>query len=81
MAEIYIQKKSKSAVWLLVPGILALVIVAVWLIGGKNNDAITQADQTGYAAKVQANRPVALKPKSMTQVPGIVSLKLETYLA
>ena len=81
MAEIYIKKKSKSPVWLWILGILALVAIVVWLITKNNNNPTTQPNQSSNLLKLQAKSRLVLKPKSMTQVPGIVSLKLETYMA
>jgi cytoskeletal protein RodZ len=81
MAEIPIRKKSKSPVWLWILGILALVAIVVWFLTKNDTTSTTQQNQSSQVLKLQANRQIALKPKSMTQVPGIVSLKLETYLA
>jgi hypothetical protein len=80
MAEINIRKKSKSPIWPWILGILAIVAIVVWLIV-RNNHADTQPNQSGLLLRLQAGAPVALRPKSMTQVPGIVSLKLETFVA
>jgi 4-amino-4-deoxy-L-arabinose transferase-like glycosyltransferase len=81
MAEINIRKKSKSPVWPWILGILAIVAIVVWLIARNNNNTDTQPTQSGSILKLQTESPVALKVKSMTQIPGIVYLKLETYVA
>jgi cyanate permease len=81
MAEIHIKKKSKNPVWLWILGILALVAIVVWLIARNNNDTATPQNQSSHVLKLQTGYLVALKPKSMTQIPGMVTLKLETYIA
>lgn len=80
MAEINIRKKSKSPIWPWILGILVIVAIVVWLFA-RNKNTETQPDQSGSLFKLQTDNPVAVKAKSMTQVPGIVSLKLETYVA
>lgn len=81
MAEIQIKKKSKSPAWLWILGILVLVAIVVWLLTKDNKSTTTQPDQSGSVLKQAINSMVALKAKSITQVPGIVSLRLETYMA
>jgi hypothetical protein len=81
MAEINIRKKSKSPIWPWILGILAIVAIVVWLIARNNNTTETQPNQSGSLLKLEAEVPVALKAKSMTQIPGIVYLKLETFVA
>jgi hypothetical protein len=81
MAEINIRKKSKSPIWPWILGILAIVAIVVWLIARNNNTTETQPNQSGSLLKLEAEAPVALKAKSMTQIPGIVYLKLETFVA
>jgi hypothetical protein len=81
MAEINIKKKSKSPIWLWILGILAVIAIVIWLIARNNNDAGTQDNRSSNVMKLQEVYPVAVKPKSMTQIPGVVTLKLETYIA
>jgi sensor domain CHASE-containing protein len=79
MAEIPIQKKSKSPIWPWILGILVVVAIVVWFITRNNANRQTNQNQSGSMLMVEY--PLAIRAKSITSVPGIVYLKLETYMA
>ncbi len=77
MAEIRIRKKKSMAwVWILVI-LVILAAIVIWAIT-TNKISLSQNSKTDRV--IRSEQALLVKQKSITQVPGIVSLKLEAYI-
>ncbi len=77
MAEIKIRKK-KSMTWLWILLIIVILLsIILWAIG---SNKISLSQHTEFINLFKSEQAFTVRQKSITQVPGVVSIKLETYI-